>query len=165
MDYNARIKKEKKSKEKSKEKSLRNDSQNKQDKKDRSRLDIVVSAMEEMVIQLQNHEKKIKKLEDLVETLQDNNDHLKTELITALKQISALQKLQGDVDILHDQMHHTSKHVDSLNYMAQSENDMQNWMLEESVKDATDFKMTKDDLAKGIEKYKSQRAKYTYKVS
>jgi hypothetical protein len=104
----------------------------------------IVKAIEKVVGMVSELEKKINDLEEKEnknrETNKKENDLLKallTKIETKVNQMGAM--------------------VSYSHHITTTEEDVKNWMMEEKDKDATDYQMTKEEIARGFRDYKDRR--------
>lgn len=125
-------------------------------KKQESELQIITGALERVVEQTQDQDGSI-------EQLQEDFESLSFKFSKAKQTISRLENIIDRIPALEEHIERMYEYIDSINTIVQSDNQLNGWMQEEAPKDATDFKMTKQEFIQGLNKYKSEKEYYAGK--
>lgn len=113
-------------------------------------LNVITKSMEKLV------RESIKRDNDILE-LKRHNEKYNESIKELVEEITGLrQELNG----LRQEIGTARNQLELVSYENAHEHHLNNFMQEESAKDATDFAMTPTDIARGNAQYNNERTKY-----
>ena len=101
--------------------------------------EMIIKSLEKLVIDMQTQQERISKLE---KTVLDMKDSLKK-----------IRNVQNDLNMIRSQLTDHRNQLHSLDLDVRAPEELKQWMLDESVKNAVDHQMTPGEIAEGFRGY------------